>query len=97
MAVTVGGIEGLQMDVVAAAGASGCEESPAPQVLTPNDGDWTGVGLEHGKRMRLYLLDLPEGLSARTLAIAISAPDASFEHVMEAAESIVDSFEFHAR
>ncbi len=97
VAVTVGGIEGLQMDVVAAAGASGCEESPAPQVLTPNDGDWTGVGLEHGKRMRLYLLDLPEGLSARILAIAISAPDASFEHVMEAAASIVDSIEFHAR
>jgi hypothetical protein len=97
VAVSVGGIEGLQMDVVAAAGASVCEEGPAPQVVTPNDHDWYGVFLGQGKRIRLYLLDLPEGLSARILAIAISAPDASFEHVMEAAEPIVDSIEFHAR
>jgi hypothetical protein len=94
--VSFGGIEGLRMDVVAATGASVCEEMPAPQVLTPNDRDWTGVGLKQGKRMRLYLLDLPEGLSARILAIAISAPEPDFERVMEAAAPIVDSFEFHA-
>jgi hypothetical protein len=93
VAVSVGGIEGLQMDVVAAPGASVCEEMPAPQVVTPNDRDWIGVGLEHGKRMRLYLLDLPGG-SARILAIAISAPEARFETVVEAAAPIVDSFEF---
>lgn len=50
--------------------------------------------LDRGERMRLYLLDLPVG-SGRILAIAISAPEASFEHVVEAAEPIVDSFEFH--
>jgi hypothetical protein len=95
--VSVGGVEALRMDVVAATGASICEEVPAPQVVTPNDRDWPGVGLEHGKRMRLYLLDLPEGLSARILAIAISAPEARFEHVVEAAAPIVDSFEFRTR
>jgi hypothetical protein len=95
VAVGVGGIEALRMDVVAATGASVCEEGPAPQVVTPNDHDWYGVFLEHGERMRLYLLDLPEGLSARILAIAISAPEPDFEHVMEAAELIVGSFEFH--
>jgi hypothetical protein len=97
VAVSVGGIVALRMDVVAATGASVCEEGPAPQVVTPNDHGGRGVFLGQGKRMRLYLLDLPEGLSPRTLAIAISAPDASFEHVMEAAEPIVDSIEFHAR
>jgi hypothetical protein len=99
VAVSVGGIVGLRMDVVAAAGASVCEEGPAPQVVTPNDHDpeWTGVFLGHGRRMRLYLLDLPEGLSHQTLAIAISAPEPDFERVMEAAEQIVDSFEFHAQ
>ena len=96
VAVSVGGIEALRMDVVAATGASVCEEGPAAQVVTPNDHDWYGVFLKHGERMRLYLLDLPEGLSARILAIAISAPEADFEHVMEAAEPIVDSLEFHA-
>jgi hypothetical protein len=104
VAVSVGGMEALRMDMVAATGASVCEEGPAPQVVAPTpsaglngDLEWTGVFLGQGKRMRLYLLDLPEGLSARILAIAISAPDASFEHVMEAAEPIVDSIEFHAR
>jgi hypothetical protein len=97
VAMSVGGAPALRMDVVAAPGASVCEVWPAPQVLTPNDHDVLGVALEHGQRMRLYVLDLPEGLSARILTIAISAPDASFEHVMEAAEPIVDSIEFHAR
>lgn len=95
VAVSVGGTQALKMDVVAAPGASVCETVPAPQVLTPNDNDWPGVALEYGQRMRLYLLDLPEGMSARTLAIAISAPEADFEHVTEAAAPIVDSFEFH--
>jgi hypothetical protein len=97
VAASVGGIAALQMDVVAAPGASVCETVPAPQVLTPNDQDWPGVDLEHGQRMRLYLLDLPEGMSARILAIAISAPEADFERVLEAAAPILESFEFHTR
>ena len=81
--------------MVAAPEASVCEAVPAPQVLTPNDHGWQGVGLGDGERMRLYLLDLPEGMSARTFAIAISAPEADFERVLAAATPIVDSFEFH--
>ena len=46
--------------------------------------------------MRLYLLNLPEWMSARILAITISAPEPDFEHVMETGEPIVDSLEFHA-
>ena len=103
VAVSVGGIDALRMDVVAATGASVCESAGKPQVVAPRpsaglngDLDWVGVGLDQGHRMRLYLLDLPDGMSARILAIAISAPEPDFEHVMEAAEPILDSFEFHA-
>jgi hypothetical protein len=98
--VSVGGIDALRMDVVAAIGASICEVVPAPQVVAPTpsagpNGDlgWAGVGLDEGHRMRLYLLDLPGG-SAHILAIAIIAPDARFEHVVEAAAPIIASFEF---
>jgi hypothetical protein len=43
----------------------------------------------------VYVLDLPEGMSARTLAIAISALDSEFDYVMRAAAPVLDSFEFH--
>ena len=45
--------------------------------------------------MRLYLLDLPEGSATRILAIAIVAPEARFEDVIEAAAPIIESIEFH--
>jgi hypothetical protein len=103
VAVSIGGIDALRMDVVAATGASVCGEGGHPQVLAPapsagpnGDLGWIGVGLRHGDRMRLYLLDLPEGMSARILAIAISAPEPDFERVMEAAAPVLDSIEFHA-
>src|SRR4029453_11610288 len=99
--VSVGGIDALRMDVVAATGASVCEEVPAAQVVAPPptagpDGDLgsSGANLPQGQRMRLYLLDLPGG-PARMLAIAIIAEDARFEHAMEAAAPIMASFEFH--
>jgi hypothetical protein len=95
VAVGVGGIEALRMDVVAAPGATVCENWGTPLVVSgPRSRDPRGPGLEQGDRMRLYLLDLPEGSSARILAIAIVAPDPSFETVLEEATRIVDSFEF---
>jgi hypothetical protein len=42
--------------------------------------------------MRLYLLDLSEGSSARILAIAFSAPEAGLEAVLEEAPPILDSY-----
>jgi hypothetical protein len=95
--VTVGveGIEALRMDVVAAPGATVCEYWGTPLVVSgPRSRDPQGPGLEQGDRMRLYLLDLPEGSSARILAIAIVAPEPSFETVLGQATRIVDSFEF---
>ena len=45
--------------------------------------------------MRLYLLDLPEGMSAQILAIAIEGLDSEFERVVKVATPVVDSIEFH--
>jgi hypothetical protein len=87
VAVRVGGIDGLRIDVTLAPGA-GCVGYDGPPVVVQKS--WLG----DGTRMRLYLLDLPRG-SARTLAIAIVAAKPRFEHVVAAAAPIVDSFEFH--
>lgn len=101
VAVRIGGIDGLQMDVVAADGASAtCGDVGAPLVvvgLSPIQDEQQGehFWIADDGRMRLYLLDLPGG-SARILAIAISAEEERFEQVMLAATPIVDSFEFHA-
>jgi hypothetical protein len=46
--------------------------------------------------MRLYLLDLPEGVSTRILAIALIAPEERFESVVDAATPILESIEFDA-
>lgn len=91
----VGGVDALRMDAVAAPGASiaPCGGVGVPVVSVPGRGAWGGVGL--GVLGRLYVLDLPGG-SARTLAILITAPDASlFERAVEAAAPVLDSFEFH--
>ena len=95
VAVGVAGIEALQVDLMPAPGASVCEVSfGAPEVLTENDHSWRGLDLKRGHRTRLYLLDLPEGSSTRILPIAIVAPEAGFERVMEATTPVVDSVEF---
>ena len=85
VAVSVGGIDALRMDVV------------APGQLEV--GDCAPTVIEHlsagQDRTRLYLLDLPEGMSTRILAIAISTHVSQFERVVEAAAPVLDSFEFH--
>ena len=94
VAVSVGGIDALRMDVVAAPGAGVCDTPLvfARAQLLPTD------------RTRLYLVDVP-GRSARVLAIALIARDPGggkvevsqqdFEQVVEAATPIVESIEFH--
>lgn len=90
LAVSVAGREALRMDVVTAPGASVC--GGTTRVVSARE----GVALSQGSRMRLYMFDLPDGSSARILAIAIVAPEADFERVLAAAAPIVASFEFHA-
>jgi hypothetical protein len=94
VAVRVAGVDALRMDVAFVASETvrpGCRElGLGPAVVE---------GLHHlyvDGRMRLYFLDLPDGMSARVLGIAIVASEESFEHVWEAAAPTVDSFEFHA-
>ena len=87
MTVRLGGIDAVQMDVVA--------------LRQPEVGECYPMVLDQlsaaGGRMLLYLLDLPEGMSARTLAIAIVAQESEFERVVNAAAPVLDSFEFQAR
>jgi len=86
VSANVGGIDALWMDVVA----------PRPlevDYCAPMVTDRLSAGQD---RVRLYLLDLPEGMSARVLAISISATDSEFERVVRAAGPVLDSFEFHA-
>jgi hypothetical protein len=94
VAVTIGGIPALQIDVVLAPSASSC------QWQTPSLSSASPLLLKHAPfangvdRARLYLLDLPGG-SARVLAIAIISDEDSIEYVLELAAPIVDSIEFH--
>ena len=109
VAVSVGGAEGLMMDVKIDAGATVCfaaddEFNHLASVLHPvwdmeservvDDGVLAGHA--SGEWMRLYLFDVPEGSSMRILAIAIVAPESRFERAVEAAAPVVDSVEFHA-
>ena len=93
VAERVGGIDALRLVVAAVPGASTCESGNVPVVSVYNrESGWGGI--DRGDRGRLYVLDLPGG-SARVLAIMITAPEAAFERTVEAAASVVDSFEFH--
>jgi hypothetical protein len=90
--VRIAGLEGLQMDVDVNVNAvfRAEEDYSCSWIWAPDQADrW---------RMRLYLVDLPEGISMQTLAIAvIAAPDTDFERVLEEASPIVESLEIHTR
>ena len=96
--VSVEGVKGLAIDVTVAPGASVCEQFPSTLVLSQGAGYRgprpPGVGLDRGSRMRLYLLDVPEGSATRILAIAIVAPEARFDEVLAEATPVIDSIEF---
>ena len=73
--------------------------------LTP-DGRPCGIGMiiisrwihelwDPDLRLRLYLVDLPEGMSVETLAITIVAPEERFEAVIQETAPIIESIEFH--
>lgn len=84
----VGGAEALVMDVVLA---------PDGRVCGPFRTDvrqWIN-SLEPGKRMRLILVDVPDGLSMRVLAITVMAPEARFDEVIQDATPLIESIEFH--
>jgi hypothetical protein len=89
VAARVGGVEAVAIDVAL---------SPTSRVCPAYRTDaqrWIHA-LEPGKRLRLFLVDLPEGMSMRTLAITVMAPVARFDDVVADATPIIDSIEFHA-
>ena len=101
----IGDIDALRLDVAPVEGASTCGGSgegigygDGVPVLTHTRHTKLGAPvvpvIEPGKRMRVYLLDLPGGAAARTLAIMIVAREADFDVAIEAARPILDSFEF---
>jgi hypothetical protein len=93
--VSLGGAQALSMDVVAASGASVCDYFPATLVASSTTEQLSAsMDLPPGNKMRLYLLDVPKGLSTRILAVAVVAPEERFDAVMEAAEPILESFEY---
>ena len=105
VAVSVGGVEALMMDVRIAAGTIVCGPPTREGILDPvldiDSPSYLGTdslvtSVATGDWMRLYLFDVPDGSSARILAIAIIAPQSRFEKAVEAAAPVVDSIEFHA-
>jgi len=88
VAARVGGVEGVSVDVALAPGGRTC------LAYRTDVNRWIHA-LEPGLRLRLYLVDLPEGMSMQTLAITVMAPEARFEEVIEEAKPIIDSIEFH--
>ena len=77
--VRIAGLDGLQMDV-------DVDDYSCWQLWGPDQLDrW---------RTRLYLIDYP-GEPAQVLAIAVIAPEESFESVVEKATPIVESLEIH--
>ena len=53
-------------------------------------------GLASGDVMRLYLMDVPATSGMQWLAIAIVAPESSFERATAAAEPLVNAIEVHS-
>jgi hypothetical protein len=90
--VRVASIDGLQLDVgVADADSIVCYWDQWVLEIQPP----VGAGYA-GWRMRLCLIDYP-GESAQALTIAVIAPRADFERVLEEATPIVESLEIHTR
>jgi len=109
-AVTVGGANGVMMNVRRFSGASLCasvnEDGSFTDhwpVLYPifsqaserNEFNGHYSYQSTGEWMKLYLLDAPEGASLQVLAIAIAAPRTTFDRAVEAAAPVLDSIEFH--
>jgi hypothetical protein len=91
VAARVGGLEAVSIDVSLAPGGSPCG------VGMIEISRWIHELWEPGWRLRLYLVDLPEGMSVDTLAITVVAPEESFDEVIAETAPIIDSIEFHTR
>ena len=90
VAARIGGIEAVSIDVALAPGGRACG------VGMIDISRWIHrSGGNPGWRLRLYLVDLPEGMSVQTLAITVVAPEERFDEVIAETAPIIDSIEFH--
>jgi hypothetical protein len=91
VAARIGGLDALSMDVTLAPGGEACGVGMIEIARWIHE-----IGWDPGLRLRLYLVDLPEGMSVETLAITVVAPQARFEQFIEETAPIIESIEFRA-
>jgi len=90
VAARVGGLEAVSIDVALAPGGEAC------RVQTIEISRWIHhLQTQPGTRLRLYLVDLPEGMSVETLAITVVALEERFEAFIAETAPIIESIEFH--
>jgi hypothetical protein len=89
VAARIGGVEAVSIDVALAPGGRPCG------VGITDISRWIHVLWDSGSRLRLYLVDLPEGMSVQTLAITVVAPEERFDEVIAETAPIIESIEFH--
>jgi len=90
VAARIGGLDTVSMDVALAPGGRACG------IWGIEISRWIHELQEHPElRMRLFLVDLPEGMSVKTLAITVKAPEARFEAYLAEATPIIESIQFH--
>jgi hypothetical protein len=92
VAARIGGIEAVSMDVGLAPGGKACGIS---MIDIPRWIHTIGFEWDPGLRLRLYLVDLPEGMSVETLAITVVASEERFDDVIAETAPIIESIEFH--
>ena len=88
VAARIGGREAVSIDVALAPGGGACG------IGMIDISRWIH-GLEPGMRLRLYLVDLPQGMSVQTLAITVVAPEEHFEEFVAETAPIIESIKFH--
>jgi len=89
VAARICGLDAVSIDVALAPGGKGCE------VQMIDISRWIHGLREPGWRLRLYLVDLPEGMSVETLAITVLAREDRFDQFIAETAPIIDSIEFH--
>jgi hypothetical protein len=90
VAAHIGGLEAVSIDVALAPGGRACGIGMIVISRWIHE-----IGWDPGLRLRLYLIDLPEGMSVETLAITVMAPIELFDEVIEETAPIIESIEFH--
>ena len=90
VAARIGGLAAVSIDVTLAPDGKACGIGMI-EISRWIHGLW-----EPGWRLRLYLVDLPQGMSVQTLAITVVAPENRFEALIAETAPIIDSIKFHA-